>query len=220
MMTTHTVKQGEHLSQIAARYGFHDRDAIWNHPQNADLRGKRKNPNVLFPGDQLFIPDKEQRAEARPTERRHRFKVKTERLMLRLVLEDAYEKPIASARCELRVDDEVFKLTTDQRGELQQEIKPAAQNAYLTIRDAQTPVHEVVIPLHIGHLDPVDEVPGQTKRLNNLGYRAGPRQDASEAENRALLVSAVEEFQCDQGLPVDGKCGPLTQAKLKQVHGC
>jgi hypothetical protein len=31
--------------------------------------------------------------------------------------------------------------------------------------------------------------------------------------------SAVEEFQCDNQLTVDGKCGPNTQAKLKAVHG-
>ena len=35
-----------------------------------------------------------------------------------------------------------------------------------------------------------------------------------------MFLSAIEEFQCDHGLVVDGKCGPATQAKLKQVHGC
>jgi murein L,D-transpeptidase YcbB/YkuD len=39
-------------------------------------------------------------------------------------------------------------------------------------------------------------------------------------ENKALFLSAVEEFQCDHGLTVDGKCGPATQARLKQAHGC
>jgi len=33
------------------------------------------------------------------------------------------------------------------------------------------------------------------------------------------FLSAVEEFQCDNGLTVDGDCGPNTQAKLKEVHG-
>jgi murein L,D-transpeptidase YcbB/YkuD len=31
---------------------------------------------------------------------------------------------------------------------------------------------------------------------------------------------AVEEFQCDHGLKVDGVGGPDTQNKLKEVHGC
>ena len=45
---------------------------------------------------------------------------------------------------------------------------------------------------------------------------AGPIDTVDEK----LLASAVEEFQCDHGLTVDGKCGSLTQAKLKKVHGC
>jgi peptidoglycan hydrolase-like protein with peptidoglycan-binding domain len=53
-------------------------------------------------------------------------------------------------------------------------------------------------------------------RLNNLGYFAG------EIENpdQTAFESAVEEFQCDHGVHVDGICGPNTQAKLKKLHGC
>lgn len=47
------------------------------------------------PGDLLFIPDKGEKEESESTEKRHCFKLKTERLKLRLVLEDLYEKPIA-----------------------------------------------------------------------------------------------------------------------------
>jgi peptidoglycan hydrolase-like protein with peptidoglycan-binding domain len=81
-------------------------------------------------------------------------------------------------------------------------------------------LNEIVIPIKIGHLDPVEEQSGQQSRLNNLGYFAGPLAAASNEGNRALFLSAVEEFQCEHGLTVDGKCGPLTQAELKQVHGC
>ena len=52
--------------------------------------------------------------------------------------------------------------------------------------------------------------------MSNLGYYLGPL----DADNPAKFRSAVEEFQCDYGLTVDGDCGPNTQAKLKQVHGC
>ena len=69
-------------------------------------------------------------------------------------------------------------------------------------------------PIKIGHLDPVDELSGQIGHLNNLGYFAG-RLDGSDTH---AFESAVEEFQCDNGLTVDGVCGPNTQSKLKQVH--
>jgi N-acetylmuramoyl-L-alanine amidase len=98
--------------------------------------------------------------------------------------------------------------------------KATDERRFLTIKDPQTPINEILIPIKIGHLDPVDELSGQQARLNNLGYFAGPFEEKSEEENKTMFLSAVEEFQCDHSLVVDGKCGPNTQAKLKQVHGC
>jgi nucleoid-associated protein YgaU len=57
MAIDHTVVQGEYLSKIARSYGFSDYRTIWEHPKNAALKQARQNPNVLFPGDRLFIPD-------------------------------------------------------------------------------------------------------------------------------------------------------------------
>jgi hypothetical protein len=34
------------------------------------------------------------------------------------------------------------------------------------------------------------------------------------------LKSAIEEFQCDQKLPVTGKMDAATQDRLKKEHGC
>jgi len=42
----HTVVQGEHLTQIAAKYGFRDYRTIWQHGQNAALNAQRTNPNI------------------------------------------------------------------------------------------------------------------------------------------------------------------------------
>ncbi len=220
MSTYHTVVQGEHLSGIAKMHGFSSYKTIWDHGQNAELKKQRQNPNVIFPGDLLFIPDKGEKEVSRNTEKRHHFKVKAEKLRLRLVLEDIYEKPIANAKVELLVDNETFKLSTNGQGRIEQDIKPTDERAFLTIKDPQTPINEILIPIKIGHLDPVDKISGQKARLNNLAYSAGPLEEKSEDENKEMFLSAVEEFQCDHGLGVDGKCGPNTQAKLKQVHGC
>jgi hypothetical protein len=40
----HTVQQGEHLPGIASTCGWKDCRKIWNHPENADLKKRRKNP--------------------------------------------------------------------------------------------------------------------------------------------------------------------------------
>lgn len=218
MPKTHTVKQGEYLSGIAEQYGFTDNAKIWDDPANADLKSKRKNPNVLFPGDQLTIPDKESKEISGSTGQRHRFQVRLPGLKLRIVLEDMYEKPIANAQCHLRVESEEIELTTDSTGKIERTIRASAAAGQLTLEDKKT--EDLEIPVKIGFLDPVDEVSGQCARLNNLGYNAGPLPDNTAKENKLQLQSAVEEFQCDHGLSVDGICGPNTQAKLLKVHGC
>ena len=212
----YTVQQGDHLSKIAKDNGFTDYTVIWDHPNNSDLKKLRQNPNILLPGDEVFIPDMEQKQESGAADKKHTFTVDKKTLKLRLVLEDIYEKPIAGAQCALLIDGQVFQLTTDGNGKLEQEIPLDAKEGTLTIRGDQTPFANDIIPIKIGHLDPIDEISGQVARLNNLGYSAGPLDGSDED----AFDSAVEEFQCDHSLTVDGICGPKTQAKLKQVHGC
>jgi hypothetical protein len=212
----YTVKQGDHLSKIAKDNGFTDYTVIWDHPNNSDLKKMRQNPNVLLPGDEVFVPEMEEKQESGSADKHHTFSVDKKTLKLRLVLEDNYEKPIARAQCALLVDGQTYQLTTDGSGKLEQDIPLDASEAYLTIRGDQTPFANDIIPIRIGHLDPIDELSGQIARLNNLGYFAGQLDDS----DTDAFESAVEEFQCDNKLTVDGICGTNTQAKLKQVHGC
>jgi N-acetylmuramoyl-L-alanine amidase len=208
------VKQGDHLARIAKQYGFADYRTIWNHAQNAQLRQKRENPHVLHPGDEVFVPELQTREESKSTEQKHPFVLHRLPLTLRLVLEDVYERPIANAACELAGDTEA-RLTTDAQGEFEQPISPMVHDVLLTIRDPQTAIHDVQLSVKVGDLDPVDEISGQQGRLKNLGYYSGPMDQPDER----LLKIAIEEFQCENGLTVDGICGPNTQKKLKQVHG-
>lgn len=217
MPVDHIVSQGEHTFGIARDYGFSDYHKIWDHPNNADLKSKRKNPNTLFPGDHLYIPDLQTGEYSGSTDQQHSFRARNSKLKLRLTLEDQYEKPIASAACLLVIETESHHLTTDGAGKIELEIPPSAHNATLVIQDAQqTPYAGLTIPIKIGDLDPLEEVSGQRARLNNLGYVCAETGSADSAEFR----SAVEEFQCEQELQVDGICGTNTQARLKQVHGC
>jgi hypothetical protein len=186
------------------------------------LKAKRKDPNVLMPGDQLFIPDKQLREELRPTNQRHEFILKRTEVRLRMVLEDIFENPVAGASCVLTVEGETIHLSTDGEGKIDEAIPPTAHNATLLIQDHQTALNNFQILIKIGNLDPVEERSGQVARLNNLGYFAGdPARDAEDQDDaETRFRSAVEEFQCDFALQVDGKCGSITQSKLKSVHGC
>ena len=208
-MPSHTVKQGEHISSIAAKYGFRDYHTIWDHGSNADVKAKRKNPNVLFPGDVLFIPDKQEKIVRRSTGAVHVFQVNRQVLELRLVVKDCNRLPRPNVPCTLMVGGTTETLTTDGDGLIKKLIPRNSQMGSVKIDDVE-------IPLKIGTLDPIDEYSGQAARLNNLGYDAGDPAQRDDDQ----FASAVEEFQCDNNLTVDGNCGAQTQAKLKDVHGC
>ena len=216
MGSQYVIKQGDYLPKIAEENGFFDYKTIWEHASNKQLKDKRKNPNVLLPGDVLVIPDKTVKTEPRATGNTHRFRIKRSKNMLRLVVEDLYGNPVGNANCELRVDDAVFQLVSGGDGKIEKEIPLTAQHAELVIKDGKTPLKDVRLKIDIGHLDPVEERSGQKARLSNLGYYL----EAIAQDEESQFKSAVEEFQCDNGLTVDGDCGPKTQAKLKEVHGC
>jgi hypothetical protein len=215
MSDQYTIQQGDHISSVAADYGL-PRNRIWNDPANSELKSRRDNPNVLLPGDQVFIPDLNPPDYSRPTDATHKFVINREPLEVRMVLCDQYEKPIANAKCDLRMRGALVKVTTDSQGKFQQKLTPDIKEIQLTIHGDQTPYAEIALPIKIGFMDPVDALTGQQARLNNLGYAAG----TVGGTDKATFESAVEEFQCDSGLTIDGICGPQTQAKLKQVHGC
>lgn len=224
MPTQHIVVQGEHAARIARQHGLVDYRTLWNRAENAELRKNRDDPSVLFPGDSIFVPEHELKEELAVTDKRHRFQVKRSTLMLRVVVRDVNDKPVGPVPCVLHVEAEAVELATGTDGMVERRIPEAAEAAALILANPAPPSVSVSVPLKIGYLDPVDTVPGQLARLNNLGYDAGPVGDAdrlpSDEEERQQFRSAVEEFQCDQALAVDGLCGPVTQARLKKVHGC
>ncbi len=80
-MKYHIVRQGDCLASISEEYGFL-LSTIWNHPENAKLRSCRKDPNVLFPGDKVFIPDADVRVEESTTDERHTFQLLNEATVL------------------------------------------------------------------------------------------------------------------------------------------
>jgi len=55
-MAQHTIVKGETLSVIAAKHNIHWRE-LYHHPNNADFRRKRPDPDRVFPGDRLWVPE-------------------------------------------------------------------------------------------------------------------------------------------------------------------
>jgi len=206
-MPEYIVKQGDCLSSIGHKYGIFW-EKIWNHPKNAKLRAKRQDPNIIYPGDVLFIPDKEEKEESAATEQRHRFKVKGVPAKLKLrILED--EEPRANVNYTLVIDGRIYNGTTDRDGKIEQTIPPNAQKGVL-ILEGDTP-----IILQLGQLDPIDTITGVQARLLNLNF------DCGEVNGRETpqLEKALIEFQKKYNLPVTGRIDETTRNKLLKIHG-
>ena len=217
----HTTQQGEHLSGIAHLHGF-IYDTLWQHAGNSELRNHRKTPHILLPGDDVSVPEKQLKEEQRSTDQKHTFRLKARPLILQLILDRRFGNPVANAPCDLQVDLDKASLVTSGDGELQRRIRPTDKKAILTVQENAAAQGQVVttpreLPILIGFLDPIDEPSGWLGRLSNLGYYRGPIPGDAQSDD---VRSAVEEFQCDQNLAVDGVFGPNTQAKLKSIHGC
>ena len=202
-MIEHTVSQGECLSSISAQYGF-TWQTIWNHALNAELKQLRKDPNVLFPGDVLKIPDRALKQAARATDARHRFQKKgtPAKLKIRLLLND---KPRAGRRYRLCIDGTWTTGQTNGGGFLEAKIPPTARHGELHVEEDG---HEDVFRLQIGELDPIDTDDGVVKRLANLGYATTPD-----------LAVGLKSFQRASGLTVTGALDDATRARLKEQHG-
>lgn len=219
MATYHTVQQGEYLANIVRRYGFTDYRVVYDHPENAEFKRKRPNPNLVHPGDRLFIPDVEERVEVCPTQQRHRFKFTVPRVQLRLALKGGQGEVLASKPYTLTAGTAVLEGTTDAQGVIDASVPADSEQATLDVwpSGGKSPDNEhLTWTLLIGHLDPVEEVTGVQARLNNLGYEAGPAEGIVGPRTQA----AIRAFQRDNDLPLDGVASAQLQQKLKEVYGC
>lgn len=206
-MAKHTVRQGDCISSIADKYGFFP-DTLWNHAENAQIKQKRKDPNVLLAGDEVFIPDKQEKTESCATEQRHRFRKKgvPAKFVLQLLDDD---QPRAGVDYTLEIDGQVFSGKTDSEGKLEHSIPPDAKKGKLVIDGTEE--HE----LELGELDPITEERGLRARLENLGFIAGPQGSSADE-----LKEAIEAFQQKNNLKVTGKADDQTRNKLLEIHGC
>jgi N-acetylmuramoyl-L-alanine amidase len=214
-MPNHTVQQGECLVRIAAQYGFRDYHTVYDDPGNADLRKKRPNPNTLFPGDIVFIPEKVEKKQPAATTKVHKFRVAGSQRILRIVVEDLDGKKLAAKAYEIEIEGKVTAGVTGADGLIEQPIPLDAENGSLT-------VGRYTWTLAIAHLNPLDDtsddgVSGMQARLRNMGYDPGP----IDGILGPLTEAAIAEFQADNPpLKVDGVCGPQTRARLVDTYGC
>ena len=210
-MPEYTVKQGDCISSISIRYGLSP-DKIWDHPKNSELKEIRKDPNVLYPGDIVFVPDKEEKKESCATEQRHRFRKKGLTTRLKLCILDEEKKPMSEAQYFLDVGGKIIEGKLDSDGKLNIPIPSDASIATLKVGEFPD---SMTYEIKLGHVDPLDTISGIQSRLNNLGFNCGP----SDGIMKDHTIKAIWAFQKQYDLTVDGKIGPETRKKIKDVFG-
>ncbi len=205
----HIVARGEYLSQIAKNYGIPPQK-IWDDPANQELRQKRKTPNILFPGDSLFIPRKIAKEQSCATDQRHRFKSTVGKQKIRLILKDGFGKPIRVMEYRLSIPGlPEVKGKTDSTGLLEAKIPVDLQTVTLLV-----PSLGYCVTLNVGQLDPAARLSGIQQRLDNLGFYCG----SCDGILGPLTQSALRRFQTWAGLPVSGKADDQTRHKLEELH--
>lgn len=215
----HAVKQGDCISSIADKYNL-STETIWNHPDNAELKDKRKDPNILFPDDVVIIPDKEIKEEACATDQVHRFKRKGIPPKLSLRLMDG-DEPRKNVSYRIFVDGQIIKGQTDGNGILDEFVPSSAKKGELVIDETGE-----AYDLELGNLDPISKESGVRQRLENLSFLR-PNADRNEFE------SAIVNFKishCDLEIPEEGdtddnayeehiKIDKKMMDKLLDIHG-
>jgi N-acetylmuramoyl-L-alanine amidase len=215
METIHVVRQGECLSSIAYHYNVANWRVIYDHPANAAFKAKRPNPNLIYPGDELYIPAAEYRDVPCETDKRHAFLVKVPPTYINIRIQDLSKEPIRDARYQLTLDAAELTGKSDDQGWIRGRIPAYAEEGYLKIwPNAEDTETFIGWKVKLGHLDPLETTSGIKSRLNNLGYHCGEVNDLQDEPYDA----AVRQFQQDNGLVVDGIVGPKTRGKLSEEH--
>jgi len=191
------------MISIAADNGFLW-ESVWHHPDNSQLKNKRKHPNALRPGDVLKIPDKQLKESSAATNQRHRFVKKGMQAKLRLKI-TRNNAPRANAPFTLNIDGNYTEGRTDGEGMIDVPIPSNAVQGVLKIGEGS---HEEFFRLKLGTVDPIDTESGVRGRLRSLGYDDGPAFD-----------ELLKEFQRKEQLEASGRLDEATKNKLEELFG-
>lgn len=208
MAVNHQVKQGDCISSIAYENGFFP-ETIWDHPKNAGLKELRKDPNVLVPNDTVFVPDKQIKEVAEPTNQVHKYQLKNAPAVFSVQLFDFLEKPRANQFFEMKIDDKFERSgTTTSEGIAEISLPPNAKRGVMTVgEDSET------IEFHFGYLESSDNVRGMQARLQNIGFEC-----AVDGKLDEEMTEVLKSFQRRFDLPLTGKSDSKTLEKLEEIH--
>lgn len=217
MTQQHTVAQGETLLRIAKQYGYQTSKALYNHPSNAEFKALRPDPNLIYPGDKITIPQKKEKFIPLRTNSINSFVVQNEKEYFRLQIIHEDGDDITGKRIVITIGSQTIDTVLPSNGLIEVELN---ENDSLTgqvdlyLKEDQSSPSES-FTAQVGHLDPIDTLSGVQARCNLLGFDCGTVDGINGSKTKA----GVRDFQYEHDLEVDGIAGAKTKAKLQQVFG-
>ncbi|TPV95088.1 MAG: hypothetical protein B7733_11845 [Myxococcales bacterium FL481] len=211
----HRVLAGDTLASIAREYGFRDWARIWAHPDNADLRAKRRSPDLLTPGDEVFVPFREPTWRTYTPNAVHTFVLAEQRRTLHLVLLRPDGSPHAGCRYVLQVGQEQFEAHVPTSGNIVHELATDNDAGTLEIWLHPGTERPATFELKIGHLVGVEEPLGRQARLANLGFYRGPLDGVEDTEDSRTAARAFARRH-----DVEPTDHTALWVRLEEVHGC
>ncbi len=215
-MRPYVIRQGDYITKLGHTMGF-DALSVWNDPKNAGLRDRRPDPDMLHPGDLLWVPDApDHRKLSVKAGGSNRYAAHIPKKPIDLKIQIGGEALPKEPYMILGLGPEPVVGETDERGHLVTKVDVSVREIEVILTRK-----ERTLRLRIGDLDPVDTLAGLRKRLLHLGYYQPTKvgienQDATDGD---ALVSALKAFQAHEKLAVTGKLDEDTRKALHGAHG-
>jgi hypothetical protein len=223
MPKPYVVRSGEYLTAIAHRHGT-TVDAIWALPENADLKKRRPNPEILAPFDIVNLPDVKPKWHPISVGSANSFTATIPAVTVKVVLKAQDGSPLANKS--VTTDPVLGKdpLTTDGNGVLTLQVPVKIRQVEALVVDSRLRFH-----LRVGNLDPHDTDSGLLSRLRQLGHlgdessHAGTRSwlapVTAEVQQHAI-ARGVSTFQAKNGKDVTGVPDDDVRSAVRDEHGC
>jgi hypothetical protein len=206
----HIVRSGDNIESIAFEYG-HFGETIWEHPNNAELKKLRRDPDVLAVGDKVFVPLLREKIVKRETNQVHRFQCKNTPSLFRF-RPLMFGAPLKGEKYVLTIDEEPpVEGVIDENGTITHQIKPDAVKAKVTVGEG---LMEMNYELELRALAPIRTTLGIQGRLRQLGIYEG----ALDGRNNSETQNALAVFQEIHGLEPTGESDEETIKMLLEKY--
>lgn len=206
-MRSYVVRQGDHLAKIAAQFGV-STDAIWEMPQNREIKEKR-DPNILAPGDVLRIPPRAAAGKRYSANRDNSYRAAMPTVQLKVVFSNR-GVALKNESYDVFGSGRIVQGQTDENGYAVIQV-----DVNVDAVDVRFAAQGLSFTLRIGELDPVETELGVAQRLAHLRHLFIP-PGATGPWLRTRLRRAVVSFQRAEGLPETGRVDQDTRSRLAE----